>query len=163
QVWPRLVGPKRPARAPSRRGGRHLRHRQRRRLGHARQQLQRTQEPPAASLRPSPCRPRRGHLRTRPGAKSPGDDLRRVRPDAVSYELVDGQLVERNVSTLSALVEGLVYVKIQPHAAANKLGLAWPGTLGFQCFPNRPKKVRKPDVSFVKAERLTAKLLDTGH
>jgi Uma2 family endonuclease len=84
-------------------------------------------------------------------------------PDAVSYELVDGQLVERNVSTLSALVEGMVYVKVQPYVAAKKLGLVWPGTLGFQCFPDRPKKVRKPDVSFVKAERLTAKLLDTGH
>ena len=28
--------------------------------------------------------------------------------DAVSYELVDGQLVERNMSTLSCMVEGLV-------------------------------------------------------
>src|SRR4029077_11506815 len=84
-------------------------------------------------------------------------------PDSASYELVDGQLVETNVSTLSALVEGLVYVKVQPHVAAHKLGLAWPGTLGFQCFPSHPKKVRKPDVSFVKAERLTAKLLETGH
>ena len=84
-------------------------------------------------------------------------------PDAASFELVNGQLVERNVSTLSALVEGLVYVKVQPYVAANKLGFVWPGTLGFQCFPNRPKKVRKPDVSFVRADRLTAQLLETGH
>jgi Uma2 family endonuclease len=84
-------------------------------------------------------------------------------PDAASYELVDGQLVERNVSTLSALVEGLVYVKVQPHVAANKLGLVWPGTLGFQCFPGHPNKVRKPDVSFVKASRITKELLETGH
>ena len=83
--------------------------------------------------------------------------------DAASYELVDGQLVERNMSTLSCLVEGLVYEKVQGHARPNKLGLVWPGTLGFQCFPKHPKKVRKPDVSFVKAARLTAELLDTGH
>ena len=84
-------------------------------------------------------------------------------PDAARYELVDGQLVERNVSTLSSLVEGLVYEKVQAHARPNKLGLVWPGTLGFQCFPNRPKKVRRPDVSFVKADRMTPELFETGN
>ncbi len=83
--------------------------------------------------------------------------------DAASYELVDGQLVERNVSTMSALVEGLVFAKIYGHVESMKLGLVWPGTLGIQCYPTHPKKVRRPDVSFVKAERLTAKLLETGH
>jgi Uma2 family endonuclease len=83
--------------------------------------------------------------------------------DAVSYELVDGRLVERNVSTLSSLVEGLVLAKVQSHAHARKLGPVWPGTLGFQCFPDHPKKVRKPDVSFVKAERMTADLFQTGN
>lgn len=84
-------------------------------------------------------------------------------PDAAGYELVGGQLVERNVSTLSALVEGLVYEMIQGYVRPNKLGLVWPGTLGIQCFPRHPKMVRKPDVSFVKADRLSAKLLETGH
>lgn len=84
-------------------------------------------------------------------------------PDAASYELVDGQLVERNASTLSSLVEGLVYVKVQPYVAVNKLGLVWPGTLSIQCFPDNPDQIRRPDLSFVKAERLTPELLQTGH
>lgn len=83
-------------------------------------------------------------------------------PDAVSFELVDGQLVERNVSTLSSLVEGFVYEKVQGHVRPNKLGFVWPGTLGIQCYPNRPNKIRKPDLSFVKAERFRPELLETG-
>jgi Uma2 family endonuclease len=84
-------------------------------------------------------------------------------PDAARYELVDGRLVERNLSTLSSLVEGLVYEKVQGHVRPSKLGFVWPGTLGYQCFPTNPEKVRKPDVSFVKAERWTPELLETGH
>jgi len=90
------------------------------------------------------------------------EDLLRM-PDAGNLELVDGQLVEKNVSTLSALVEGLVFGKIHGHAQPNRLGPVWPGTLGFQCFPDQPKKVRKPDVSFVKAERMTAELWQSGN
>ncbi len=84
-------------------------------------------------------------------------------PDAARYELVDGQLVERNMSTLSCLVEGLVFEQIQRHVRPNRLGMVWPGTLGIQCYPDHPQKVCRPDVSFVKAERLTAGLLETGH
>lgn len=83
-------------------------------------------------------------------------------PDGKSYELVDGQLVEKNVSTLSSLVEGLVFAKVFGHCQQNKLGPVWPGTHGFQCFPGHPNKVRKPDVSFVKAGRFTLDMLDTG-
>jgi Uma2 family endonuclease len=34
--------------------------------------------------------------------------------------------------------------------------------MGYACFPGHPKKVRKPDVSFVKEERMTAELFETG-
>jgi Uma2 family endonuclease len=83
-------------------------------------------------------------------------------PDGVNYELADGRLVERNVSTLSSLVEGLVYEKVQAHNRQGGHGFVWPGTLGIQCFPNQPNKVRKPDLTFVKGERLTPELLTSG-
>ena len=51
-------------------------------------------------------------------------------PDTGSCELVDGRLVEKNVSTLSCLVEGLLYTKISVHCQANKLGPVWTGTVG---------------------------------
>jgi Uma2 family endonuclease len=84
-------------------------------------------------------------------------------PDAAGFELVDGQLVEKKVSTLSCLVESLVHGKVLFHSQQNSLGPVWTGTMGFQCFPDRPYKVRKPDVSFVKAERFAPELLQTGY
>jgi Uma2 family endonuclease len=84
-------------------------------------------------------------------------------PDAVGYELEDGQLVERNMSTLSCLVESLVHGKVLFHSQQFKLGYVWTGTMGFVCFPGHPDKLRKPDVSFVKAERMTPELLQTGN
>jgi Uma2 family endonuclease len=83
-------------------------------------------------------------------------------PDGAGYELVDSRLVERNASTLSSLVEGLVYEKVQAHNRQGSHGIVWPGTLGIQCFPDQPGKVRRPDLTFVKAERFTLELLNTG-
>ena len=83
-------------------------------------------------------------------------------PDTNSCELIDGQLMEKNVSTLSCLVETLVLLRVGNHCQHNKLGFVWGGTMGFQCFPDAPRKVRKPDVSFVKEERMKAELLATG-
>jgi Uma2 family endonuclease len=83
-------------------------------------------------------------------------------PDAVNYELVDGQLVERNVSTLSCRVETMVQTKVDVHCQEHKLGPVWGSSMGFVCFPGQPRKVRKPDVSFVRADRMTAELFQTG-
>ena len=89
------------------------------------------------------------------------EDLLRM-PDSVRFELVDGELVERNVSVLSSLVEGLVYNKLQNHCQAHDVGHVWPGTLGFQCFPDAPNKVRKPESSFVRKERFAHEHLAEG-
>jgi Uma2 family endonuclease len=88
-------------------------------------------------------------------------DLLRM-PDSVHFELVDGELVERNVSVLSSLVEGLVYNKLQNHSQAHNAGHVWPGTLGLQCFPDAPNKIRKPDSSFVPKERFASEHLAEG-
>lgn len=90
------------------------------------------------------------------------DDLLNM-ADAVGYELVDGELVERHVSVLSSLVEGLVFERIQTFCRTNNLGLVWPGTVGYQCFPDRPRKVRRPDTSYIAADRLSDDLLHQGH
>ncbi len=83
-------------------------------------------------------------------------------PEGKSYELVDGQLVEKNVSALSGIVESTLHWHVAVFCDKNKLGPVWTGTQGFQCFPNRPKRVRRPDVSFVKAERFTPDMFDAG-
>jgi Uma2 family endonuclease len=83
--------------------------------------------------------------------------------DAATCELVDGRLVEKNVSALSCLVEGKMFLRVGGHCEQKNLGPVWTGTMGFQCFGERSNKVRKPDLSFIKAARFTVELLDAGY
>jgi len=88
-------------------------------------------------------------------------DLLRM-PDAASFELVDGQFVERNVSVLSSLVEGIIFRRLDRFCEEHDRGRVWPRTLGIQCFPDDPNKVRNPDVAFVRKERLRPGHLEEG-
>ncbi len=84
-------------------------------------------------------------------------------PDEKDYELVDGLLVERNMSVLSSWVGGQVYFELNAFLRENPIGWAWPADLGYACFPDAPKKVRKPDVSFIRKERLPEGLTSEGY
>jgi Uma2 family endonuclease len=75
-------------------------------------------------------------------------------PDAKSYRLVDGHLLERNVSQLSSWVAGRVFRFIDVFVDDKGLGWAWPSDLGYECFPDSPRRVRRADVSFIRRERL---------
>jgi Uma2 family endonuclease len=75
-------------------------------------------------------------------------------PDRKNYELVDGHLVERNVSSLSSWVGGRLHSILDAFVEDHDLGWAWPADQGYDCFPDAPGKVRKPDVSFIRKERL---------
>lgn len=82
--------------------------------------------------------------------------------DAVGFELVDGELVDRNMSVLSSLVEGICFALLQAHCRQRSVGLVWPGTLGFRCFGDDQSRIRRPDVSVIVSERVTADLLNDG-
>jgi Uma2 family endonuclease len=84
-------------------------------------------------------------------------------PDGDRYELVDGHLVERTMSLRSSAVGGILVTLLTVHCRANRLGVVLLGDAGFQCFPDAPKKVRKPDVSFLARERLAQQDLDAGY
>ena len=75
-------------------------------------------------------------------------------PDEKDYELVDGQLVERNMGFLSSWVAGELLFKIRSYCEVSRYGWVFPADNGYQCFPDAPNKVRKPDVSFVRRDRL---------
>jgi Uma2 family endonuclease len=75
-------------------------------------------------------------------------------PDRKNYELVDGHLVELNVRQLSSWVGSRLHYMVQGFLESHGLGWAWYADLGYACFPDSPQKVRKPDVSFVRNERL---------
>jgi Uma2 family endonuclease len=85
-----------------------------------------------------------------------------ARPDAADFELVDGELLERNVSVLSSQVEGIVHNKLFNFSREKDCGEVWPSSNGYQCFPDAPKKVRRPDVSFVRRERFSPEYFREG-
>lgn len=84
-------------------------------------------------------------------------------PDSVSYELVDGELVERNMGFESSVVGGRLFRQLANHCYANNLGEVTPADASYQCFPDAPNKVRKPDVSFIASGRLPVGVLPRGH
>jgi Uma2 family endonuclease len=85
-------------------------------------------------------------------------------PDGDRYELVDGRLVERNMSKQSSYVAGVIHTRLFSHCAANQLGWVFPEGTTYQCFPDAPEKVRKADTSFIRLERLSVEeYLAEGH
>jgi Uma2 family endonuclease len=75
-------------------------------------------------------------------------------PDHDLYELVDGKLAEVHVSNLSSAVAGRILTRLTIHCEPKKLGEVFPCDSYYQCFADRPRHARKPDVSFIRKERL---------
>jgi Uma2 family endonuclease len=75
-------------------------------------------------------------------------------PKEKDFELVDGELVERKVSSLSSWVGTTIARLIGNHVETEQLGWVFGADSGCQCFSDLPNTVRKPDVTFVKAARL---------
>src|SRR5437763_1567551 len=75
-------------------------------------------------------------------------------PDGDQFELVDGQLVEREMGMWSSYVAGRAHYLLTDFVESRR-GRGWvlPGEAGYQCFPDAPGKVRKPDVSFIRFHR----------
>jgi Uma2 family endonuclease len=80
------------------------------------------------------------------------DDLLNM-PDAVGYELVDGQLVERKMGTESSIIAMLIGHILSSFVKPRKLGFVAGSDCSYQCFADEPDKVRRPDVSFIAAGR----------
>jgi Uma2 family endonuclease len=78
------------------------------------------------------------------------------------FELVDGQLVGTDMSAIASAVAAEVSAEIRNFVRQRNLGDVFNAELGYQCFPDAPRKVRKPDVSFIRAGRLTEDML-SGH
>jgi Uma2 family endonuclease len=84
-------------------------------------------------------------------------------PDGDRFELVNGQLVERNMGAESSWVAGQIHSRINVFAMERNLGWAFPEGTSFQCFPDDAERVRKPDVSFVARGRLPNETPPRGH
>ena len=81
------------------------------------------------------------------------DDLECM-PDAVRYELIDGELVERNSSAYSAAVGGRLIRRLGDCVEPEALGVVGPSDFGLQIFPDEPTRVAFPDGCYVAAAKL---------
>jgi Uma2 family endonuclease len=90
------------------------------------------------------------------------DDLIHLPDEGVGYELVDGQLVERNVSKESSRIAMQIARLLANEAAKTKEAEVYGSDLGYQCFPDDRNRIRKPDASLVRKERLQSIEPDPG-
>jgi Uma2 family endonuclease len=77
-------------------------------------------------------------------------------PDGKHFELVDGVPVERTTSLLAGLVESNVIHNLVGSCKGPDLGWVIGPSSGYRCFPWKPGKVRRPDVSFIARDHLPA-------
>jgi Uma2 family endonuclease len=90
------------------------------------------------------------------------EDLLNI-PDGKKYELVDGELVDRNMGWESSWVGGRLHYFLSAFCETNPQGWVAPGDSSYQCFPDAPEKVRRPDASFIRFERMPARQRPQGH
>src|SRR5437763_1654502 len=100
-------------------------------------------------------------IATSPSTFTPDDLL--TMPDGDRFELVNGQLVELNMSGLSSLITMRINRRIALFADERNLGIVLPGECGYQCFREEGDKIRKPDGSFIRAGRVTLEQLNEGY
>lgn len=89
------------------------------------------------------------------------DDLLAM-PDGDRYELIDGRLVEITVGARASYIGGRLSYLIGGHVEVQGLGWVLGPDCGYRCFPDHPRTVRKPDVSFVRFGRLPGEEVPEG-
>jgi Uma2 family endonuclease len=75
-------------------------------------------------------------------------------PDGGHFELIDGELIERNMSLLSSRVAVSLARRLDVHCEALNLGWVMDAECGYACFPWKPRRIRRADVSFIAVDRL---------
>jgi Uma2 family endonuclease len=79
-------------------------------------------------------------------------------------ELIDGQLVEREPmgQKSDAIAANILFI-VMGFVRASQLGVVNGSQGSYQIFPSDPRKVRIPDVSFTRGERLPEGRIEEGH
>lgn len=75
-------------------------------------------------------------------------------PDRGRYELVDGRLVERNVSIESSMIAAIINGRLIAFVLANRLGWVFQADGGLQIFTSTPERVRFGDGAFISRRRM---------
>ncbi|MCI0700012.1 MAG: Uma2 family endonuclease, partial [Planctomycetia bacterium] len=75
-------------------------------------------------------------------------------PDSQGLELIDGIVKEKNMGTENGAIQARIVHHLTLTVYAAKLGEILDTEAMYQCFPTHPKRVRKPDISFIRQDRL---------
>ena len=86
---------------------------------------------------------------------TPGDVLKLPKNGPI-YELVDGELVEVNVSKESSRVAGRAIYYLTRYSETVQPGWVFGIDAGFVCFADDPGRLRKPDAAYISLARLPA-------
>jgi Uma2 family endonuclease len=88
-------------------------------------------------------------------------------PDRDRFELVNGELVEKDLGWASSRIAVRLASFLFMHCDPHQLGWVNGPDAGYQCYeevyPDDPDRVRKPDVSFIRQERLSPDDRPEGH
>jgi len=89
------------------------------------------------------------------------DELLRM-PDGDRFELVNGELVEREMGSRASWISGKVYSRLDQFSVQSG-GWAFPDGTAYRCYDDDPDRVRKPDASYVRAGRLPGDEIPEGY
>jgi Uma2 family endonuclease len=98
---------------------------------------------------------------TRPSPVTP-EDMLRLSDDGRLYELVDGRLVEKEMSDLAQFVANRLKRLLDEWCVRSGAGAVLVEAT-YQCFAHAPEMVRRPDVSFISSHRLRDYAWGRGH
>src|SRR5262245_5022960 len=84
-------------------------------------------------------------------------------PEGHRYELIDGNLVERNMGAKSSLAAARIGRMVGQHVDSQGLGVVFGSDCGYQIFPQSPNRVRYPDGSYIARDRLPGGRVPSGH
>jgi Uma2 family endonuclease len=84
--------------------------------------------------------------------------------DEHHFEWIDGKLKEKPVMGAKANRIAAILIRLlDAYANTHQLGFVLAPECGYQIFPHEPKKVRKPDVSFIVRGHLPGDRFPDGH
>jgi Uma2 family endonuclease len=91
------------------------------------------------------------------------EDLLSLPDDGKGYELVGGRLVEKQTGAFASWLAARIGSMVARYSERRSLGFTLESQAGYQCFPDDPRKVRKPDVSFIRRGRFPDDRIPEGH
>jgi Uma2 family endonuclease len=84
-------------------------------------------------------------------------------PEGKHWELIDGQARERPASALVDLTITDFNVHLWNACRGEKLGWVLGGTLGYRCFPWDSNLIRRSNLGFIRADRLTPERMSESY